>query len=59
MRNDLSETLSLIALAAAHVRAIDYQQRARQLQRMAADENDPTLRSNLLVLAAEYRQLAA
>ena len=58
MQNDLPEALCLITIAAAHTRAIEYRQRAWQLQNMAADADDPTLRSNLLMLAAEYRQLA-
>ena len=58
MQNDLAQTFCLIKIAGAHARAIEYRQRAQQLQNMAADENDPTLRSNLLMLAAEYRQLA-
>jgi hypothetical protein len=57
-RDDLPERLSLTALAPPRlVGASVYRERAEQLHKMAQNETDPTLRGNLMMLAARYAEL--
>lgn len=58
MQSHLEEALELLTTAAVRRRYGDYRERAEQLREMAATETDPRLRSHLLMLAMQYRQLA-
>jgi hypothetical protein len=55
--NVLTE-FGLLAAAAAESRASQYRERARQLYEMAAEETDEKLRSELMLVAAQYNDLA-
>lgn len=57
-RDDLPERLSLITVVEALVGGRVYRQPALLLYKMAEAEVDPTLRGNLLMLAARYAELA-
>lgn len=56
-RDDLAERLSLITVDKVLAGTPVYRQRAQQLYKMAEAEIDPTLRGNLLMLAARYSEL--